>query len=138
MSNTLQEKKSYKNIPYVYCAGKLNAEAIDYLLNVRTLMELSESVREAGMGYFCPAIDLLMGITFGYANYHDYFDNGQVALLHCDAMIVAHNWKTSTGTQAEIKLAEENDIPVFYDIKDLIKWKKRREEEITNGSFVGA
>jgi hypothetical protein len=114
-----KNNKDYSGVPMIYVAGKLNDLAIDYLLNVRRLMDGAEEVRKLGMGYYCPAIDYTMGITFGYKSYHDYFDNGQVALLHCDGVYVTENWKTSEGTKAEIKLAEEYDIPVFYNTDDL-------------------
>ena len=114
-----KQTKAYHAIPMIYVAGKLNDLAIDYLLNVRRLMDGAEEVRKLGMGYYCPAIDYTMGITFGYKSYHDYFDNGQVALLHCDGVYVTSGWETSKGTKAEIKLAKENAIPVFYTIQDV-------------------
>src|SRR5574343_650302 len=104
----------YRKAILVYVAGKLNADAVGYLHNVAKLMKNCEDVKNAGMGYFCPAIDLLMGIKFNYDKYEDYFDNGQVVLLHSDAVFVTEGWETSEGTKREIKLAEEYGIPVFY------------------------
>ena len=128
MSKGLSKDKDYSGIPMIYVAGKLNDLAIDYLLNVRRLMDGAEDVRKLGMGYYCPAIDFIMGITFGYKSYHDYFDNGQVALLHCDAVYVTNGWEKSEGTKAEIKLAEEHNIRVFYDISllDIFFQKRKR------------
>jgi hypothetical protein len=135
MNETLTKVKSYKDVPLLYIAGKLNDQAVGYLQNVRSLMELAEEARTSGFGYFCPAIDLLMGITFGYKDYHDYFDNGQIVLLHCDGVLVNKNWKTSTGTKAEIALAEKNGIPVFYSIKEAVEW--RMEKDLIKASYVG-
>lgn len=32
-------------------------------------------------------------------------------------------WEDSTGTLKEIEIAKENNIPVFYHIKDLVKYR---------------
>ena len=115
-------KKDYSKIKRVYVAGKLNADAVNYLHNVHKMMERAEEVRQEGYSPYIPAIDLLMGIKFGYDDYHNYFDMGQVWLLASDAVILTPGYETSKGTQMEIKLAIENDIPVFEQINEMNKY----------------
>jgi len=108
----------------VYVAGKLNDMAVEYLYNVHKLMETAEMVRNHGFSVFVPAIDLLMGIKFGYKEYTDYFDNGQPWLMASDAVFLTPGWQTSEGTKKEVELAGELGIPVFDDIEDLIEANK--------------
>jgi len=103
----------------VYIAGKLNADAVGYLYNVHKMMTTAEKVRKAGYAIFVPAIDLLLGIKFGYTNYHDYFDNGQEWLKASDAVVLVDNFYTSKGTYQEIKTALDRGIPVYRNVDDL-------------------
>ena len=108
--------------PAVYVAGKLNDDAVGYLTNVHNMMEWAEKVRRIGASPFIPAIDLLMGIKFGYTNYHDYFDPSQSWLSKSDAIFVCPGWETSSGTKKEIELAESLEIEIFYDFGELEDW----------------
>lgn len=116
-------KKDYSKIKKVYVAGKLNdIDAVGYLHNVAKMMKRAEEVRKAGYAPFIPAIDLLMGIKFEYLDYCDYFDNSQAWLLASDALILTPGYETSVGTQKEMRLAIENDIPVFDDIGEMDRY----------------
>ena len=100
----------------IYIAGKLNDLAVNYLLNVHKMMITAEEVRKAGYSIYVPAIDLLMGIAFGYTKYEDYFNNSQPWLEASDAIFLTPGWETSKGTEKEIQTAWKNDIPVFDDL----------------------
>jgi hypothetical protein len=115
-----------KRKPRVYIAGKLNDMAVDYLKNVSNMMETAEMVRKEteGYGVFIPAIDLLMGIKFGYSTYDDYFDNGQFWLQASDAVFLTPGWESSKGTKKEIETATELNIPVFDDVLEMINYFK--------------
>ena len=104
----------------IYVAGKLNdSNAINYLLNVSAMMETAEQVRLAGFAPFVPAVDLLMGIKFGYKNYEDYFDPSQAWLAKADGVFLTPGWSESPGTKREIALANSLGIPVFYDLDEM-------------------
>jgi len=109
----------YEKIKRVYVAGKLNSNAIEYLNNVHKMLESAEEVRLLGFAPYIPALDLLMGIKFGYNTYEDYFDSSQAWLLASDAVFLTPGWETSKGTGLEVALAEEHGIPVFENIEDL-------------------
>ena len=110
-----------KNKYKVYIAGRLSDMAVDYLHNVHKMMSTAEEARLAGFSVFVPAIDLLMGIKFGYTDYHDYFDNSQPWLEAADALLLVPGWQGSKGTEMEVELAKVNDIPVFESIDDMVK-----------------
>jgi len=105
----------------IYVAGPLNAMAVDYLNNVSNMMNEAEHLRRLGFSIYVPAIDLLMGIKFGYTDYHDYFDNSQPWLLAADAVYLCTGWENSKGTKAEMETAMANGIPVFDNPDQLVK-----------------
>lgn len=115
-----------KRKPRIYIAGKLNAMAVDYIKNVSNMMETAEEVRKEteGYGVFVPAIDMLLGIKFGYESYDDYFDNGQFWLQAADAVFLVPGWETSKGTAREIETAKQLNMPVFEDILEMIAYFK--------------
>lgn len=51
-------------------------------------------------------------------------------LLRCDVMTVANGWENSKGTLAEIRFAEENNIPVLYSIRELDEWMDSKDREL--------
>ena len=106
----------------IYVAGPLNAMAVDYLKNVSNMMNEAEHLRRLGFSIYVPAIDLLMGIKFGYTGYNDYFDNSQPWLKVADAVYLCKGWENSKGTLKEIDTALENNIPVFDNPDELVKY----------------
>lgn len=105
----------------IYVAGPLNAMAVDYLKNVSNMMTEAEHLRRLGFSIYVPAIDLLMGIKFGYTGYNDYFDNSQPWLKAADAVYLCTGWENSKGTKAEMETAMANGIPVFDNPDQLVK-----------------
>ena len=45
-----------------------------------------------------------------------------VLMLRCDAVLMCANWQDSAGAREEKRIAEENGIPVFYNMEDLKRW----------------
>jgi len=114
----------------VYIAGKLNDDAVGYIQNCHRMIRLANDAREAGFAVFVPCIDFLQGVVAGDWTYREYFDNSQPWLKSSDAvLVVKEGWKTSKGTKREIETAEIHNIPVFFDLKDLAKWREERRHE---------
>jgi len=111
-------ENNFKN--KVYIAGKLNDMAVGYLYNVHKMMKTAEDVKRAGYSVFVPAIDLLMGIKFGYTHYEDYFNNNMPWLAASDAVVLTPGFETSKGTFEELKNAVNFDIPIYKDVHDLM------------------
>jgi len=108
----------------VYVAGKLNDMATDYIKNCHKMIKCAEEVRKQGFAVYVPCIDFVMGMMFGSYDYNDYFDNSQPWLKSADAIFVCPGYETSTGTQREIATATERNIPVFFTMEDLTRWKQ--------------
>lgn len=104
----------------IYVAGKLNDYACEYLSNVHKMIKTARMLREHGFAVYVPCNDLIEGVVDGEFQYKDYFDNSQPWLLSSDAVFLVPGWETSEGTNREKKLAEENGIPVFDSIDDLL------------------
>lgn len=114
----------------IYIAGKLNAMAVDYLHNVHLMMTEAEKVRLAGFSVYVPAIDLLMGIKFGYTKYEDYFDNSQPWLTVSEAVFLVPNWEDSEGTKREIIRAQAYGIPIFTDLDKMINYFNKKDNDL--------
>lgn len=117
----------------IYIAGKLNADAVNYLHNVHELMKTAQRVKEAGFSILVPALDLLMGIMFGYEKYEDYFNNNLIWVEKSDAIFLTPGWETSKGTIAEILHAIEHGIPVFDRMDEMYEYF----HGIKGGNIVG-
>ena len=112
----------------IYIAGKLNDNAVGFLQNVARMIRLGNAAREAGFAVFIPCLDLLQGIVAGDWTYRQYFDNSQPWLMSSDAvLVVEEGYKSSKGTQREIETAEQHDIPVFFNLKEMQKHFKEAE-----------
>jgi len=104
----------------IYCAGKLNSDAVNYIKNMHRMIKTARSIRALGHSVFTPCEDILSGVVCGDLEYEDYFQNNLAWLEVSDAVFVCEGWESSKGTQAEILHAERLGIPVYYSIKELV------------------
>lgn len=117
----------------VYVAGAYSDNnVISVLKNIGRGEHYAQAVFKSGLAPFTPWHDK----TFVIQNWSDTFDVKQfydysLAWLDVsDAVFVIPNhnglkdWQQSKGTLAEIKRAEELNIPVFFTLTKLIKWAK--------------
>jgi len=111
-----------KTIKAVYIAGKLSdPNTVSYIKNVSNMMEISQMVKSEGFSVFVPAIDVLLGIKFGYTSYDEYFNNNLAWLARADAVVLVPDWETSKGTKRELEVAKQLNIPIFENVVDLIE-----------------
>ena len=109
----------------VYIAGKLSdTDVCQYIQNCSRMMTTAESIRQLGCAVFVPAIDLLMGIKFGYYQYEDYFDGSQLWLDASDCVYLTPGWDESKGTRREIERAGKKGIPVFMEMEQIKEFLK--------------
>lgn len=103
----------------VYIAGKLNADAVDYIKNVHKMIYYANIIQKMGFSVFVPCLDLLLGMVDGNWNYDDYFNNNQSWLDVSDIVFVCPNFEGSNGTIKEITRAKELGISVCYTLDQL-------------------
>ena len=109
----------FKNMKKVYCAGKLNDDAVGYIMNCHRMIRTAKKVREAGYAVYVPCLDFLEGVVTGSMSYDDYFNNGQEWLKASDAVFLVPGWESSKGTRREMELADANNIPIFDNIEKM-------------------
>lgn len=124
------------SIRRVYVAGLLTPRgywsahpAIDYTCNRREMIRWALKTYLAGFDPFCPAFDMEFwmqaeGQPITEAMIKRYSKSW---LEVCDAMVLTPGWQKSPGSLAEIKFAEEHNIPVFKSLDDLNKYVKENE-----------
>ena len=119
----------------VYVAGAYSDDnVLGVLKNIGRGQTVAAEVFNLGFAPFTPWHDK----SFVIENWNNdftveqFYNYSMEWLKASDAVLVVpnvkglKNWEDSKGTLAEIKVAEENNIPVFYKIKDLIKYRMNR------------
>lgn len=121
----------------VYIAGPLTPHgktyphpAIEYLLNVRNMIEAGKECIFAGLAPFIPGIDFNLFLNLRQDEFitEEMIKNYSIDwLLACDAVLLLDNWWTSGGTLAEMDIAREHHLPFFHSVQEIIEWKNIRE-----------
>jgi len=109
----------------VYVAGPLSGSIPCYLGNVYTMLHECHKVEQAGMAPYCPAHDILYGLTGGFWSYQRYIDFNIPWLLVSDVMYCYGDH--SPGVNQEIRIAAEHNIPVVKDWGALCEFKRAWE-----------
>lgn len=104
----------------IYIAGAYSANNVIAVLdNMREGMQLATKVFLLGYSPFAPWFDYhfqLMLRGNEQLTVDDYYRYSLDWLEVSDGVLLVANWENSKGTAAEIKRANELNIPVFYDI----------------------
>ena len=113
----------------VYVAGAYSAPTIlGVRKNMRMGLELSVAVLKAGFAPFCPWLDFEFGLLADLP-IETYYAYSMAWLMASDAVIVQPvGADASVGTQAELSVARDMNIPIFYSLDDLIAWRDLEEE----------
>jgi oligoribonuclease NrnB/cAMP/cGMP phosphodiesterase (DHH superfamily) len=106
----------------IYIAGALNNDAAHYIQNLHRMIIHAEKVRRMGTTVYVPGNDFLQGLVIGNWKYEDYVENTMSFMEICDAVSLVAGWRNSKGTQKEIKRAEELNIPVLYNLEELVNF----------------
>jgi hypothetical protein len=105
----------------VYVAGKLNADAPNYIKNCHTMIRHADKIRRLGFSVYIPCLDFLSGLVAGDYDYCDYFLNNLSWLKCADFMFVCPDSEASEGTQKEIEYAKTHGVMVVYSLHELLR-----------------
>jgi len=110
----------------VYIAGPYRADNSDMVdINIARARSAMVRLMEAGYAPFCPhTMTGKMERDYPEIAEDVYLDIDIDWMLAADALLAIDGWQDSEGTKAEIEIAEDNDIPVFYSIEALNDWRK--------------
>jgi len=124
-------QSTLKNMKKIYVAGAFSDDnVLGVLKNIGRGQEFASLLFKEGFAPFVPWFDKEFVIhrwneEMKVENFYNY---SMEWLKSSDAVFVVpnftglKNWEDSVGTVAEIKTAEDNNIPVFYNINDLKIW----------------
>jgi hypothetical protein len=124
----------FKPMLRVYVAGAYSASnAITVLENMRIGMRTSTEVLLAGFAPYSPWDDYhrILMLRYGESlSLQDFYKYSKSWLVVSDAVLIVDNPRNllSAGTQAELALAQENHIPIFYSLEDLKLWVQKKIE----------
>lgn len=105
----------------IYIAGPFRgASAWDIECNIRRAEALALEVWRLGHAALCPHTNTRF---FQNAAPDEVWLKGDLALLErCDAVVLTADWKRSSGALAEVQFANDKNIPVFDDLRELQSW----------------
>ena len=108
----------------VYVAGAYRAKwKIRQILNILKARKQSIKLWRAGIAAICPHTN-----TAFVDSIDNYILPGDIEIMkRCDAVLILDNWRSSVGTQAEMKAAISKDIPIYFNIDNLIKAIKQND-----------
>lgn len=98
--------------------------------NVNRASALALEVWRLGAAALCPHANTA---HFQFAAPDEVWLNGDLELLsRCDALIVTPDWEQSSGARAEVRFADENDIPVFFTLGTLARYLRAAHFPVLN------
>ena len=128
-------QKDIEKIYIVYVAGPYRADSEwGIRKNIEKCANRAMEVWETAKGGWPRAVAVTpcMNTSFFGGTVPDsvWLDGYLSLLLRCDAIIMADGWENSSGSLAEIRFAEENNIPVFYSTDDLVHWMDEKDSKL--------
>jgi len=107
-----------------------NHPAIEYILNCRDMIVVSNELMKKGWATYCPALDFLNFLLAGLdLPVEKIFENDLAWVDVSDAVLMVGLWQLSDGSMAECERALNKGIKVYFDIKDV------PDETHVNGTY---
>jgi len=128
------------DIDCVYIAGpispRINHDLFEFLDNIKLGNQLAVEAMKEGFAVFSPFLDYQFilfnqGPTSDF-NHHMFYKSSMKWLERSDAVLVRAPYLHSRGTVMEIARAEKLNIPVFYDLEDLL-WYRETIKDVPLG-----
>lgn len=105
----------------VYIAGSYRAATPWRILaNIRKAQDLALDVWKLGAVGLCPHSNT--ALFDGEAPDAVWLDGDHELLRRSDAVLLVEGWQSSSGAQAEVRLARELTKPVFETLAELRDW----------------
>jgi hypothetical protein len=98
-----------------YVGGKYRAKTEwEIIENIRIAEDIAAQLWDIGFAVICPHKNTAhLGGIYGLED-QTWIDGYLEILKRCDVLVVAPNWRNSSGTNEEIRCAAEHSIPIFY------------------------
>ena len=117
-------KIAYIAGPMTPHGNRLNTQnaAIEYLLNIRDMIQVAIGLIAKGYAPYCPALDYqyFLSLTYGETITEDAIKAISMAFLDVsDIIVFLPGWEASAGCQAEYSRAVEIGMPSFYGVRSV-------------------
>lgn len=118
-------------IKYVYVAGPMSFG--NPYINVGEAVRVAERLRQAKLVPYVPQLSAFWEMIAPGAELKDWLDLDRAWVEKCDVVLRLDG--PSTGADIELKHAMEHNIPIFYDVEELLDaashqaWKSLQQEE---------
>jgi hypothetical protein len=102
--------------------GNAQNAAIEYLMNVKAMLDAAVALIKKGHAPFCPGVDysyflsLSRGETITEKEIRDY---SLAWLAVCDAILLLPGSETSKGVQAEYQLAVNGGLMIYNSLEEV-------------------
>lgn len=117
----------------VYIAGPYSSDnVLGVLSNIRKGNRWAYQLLQQGFAPFSPWLDyhFVLEDHTNDLSVQDFYEYSMEWLRASEAVFVQGDWRSSKGTMAEIKEAEELNIPIFYDLSKLINYAREKGFEV--------
>lgn len=95
----------------------------DVAINVKTSIDMYNILLKKGFAPFCPLYSHFQHM-FHPQSWETWMELDLEWVAVCDCLLRLPG--ESKGADIEIEFAKKNNIPVFYDLKSLYKWTKKK------------
>ena len=111
----------------VYIAGPYSGLSDGAILdNILRAEATAHTLLSIGFSVFCPHKNTgwftQKCCRYGVLPETTCMENGITILERCDALLLLEGWQESVGAKTERKFAEENNIPVFESVAELVEF----------------
>lgn len=110
----------------VYIAGPISGATMQFLRNVDEGLEWTAKVRAAGFAPFPVFSDFMdiMRVT-ETVDVESVKAQSIAWMLKADAVLMLPRYRESAGAIEELRIARLNNIRVFFDLDEMIEYRKR-------------
>ncbi len=107
----------------VYVAGPLTRPAGHEMPNMRRAVDTGQALFKAGFAPFIPHLNEFWFLIYPENTYEEFIAWDLAWIIACDALLRLPGY--SEGADRECLFAEDNGIPVFHTVEDVVAWRER-------------
>lgn len=112
--------KNNKRKKIIYVSGKYSGTPKEINENISLAKKYAVKIWELGYTALCPHLNTFnFQLSSTSIKYQDYIDGDLVLLKNCDAIFMLPEWEKSNGATIEKEFAEDNGMPIFYNLEDI-------------------
>ena len=106
----------------IYVAGAISNPILEKgLTNIRKGIIKGVELLKLGYAPYIPHLDYQFNLMQDdHIDVELYYRYDLEWLSVCEAVLVVEGWEESKGVKAELEFAKKHNIPIYYNVKDLL------------------